>query len=82
MSEPQVFAKQLPTLVTAYFHYDKVKFKSRAVAALDPEHVTDQFLTEIDLYYDETSRIINTFEAIMCYQYSALKRQVKLRLMH
>ena len=82
LSEPQIFEKQLPTVVTAYYHYDKEKFNKLPMPILDPEDVTDQFLIETDIYYNETNRIINTFEAVMNFQNSRLKEQVKDSLMN
>ena len=50
LSEPQIFEKQLPTLVTAYYHYDKENFKALSMPVLDAEDVSNQFLIETDIY--------------------------------
>ena len=41
---------------------------------LDIEDVSNQFMVETDIYYSETNRIVNTFEAVMRFQNSRLKK--------
>ena len=75
---PEIFEKQLPTLVAAYGLYtDKSHFKNLAVPMLDPEAVSERFTRSFILSREQTHLIIK-YAQMMQIDGKKLSNQIRI----